>query len=89
MLGKFGGDPLDWKSFKKTLEAAAHGSDSISNIEKFTYLKRYLDKSALQAIEGLSRANKNYTAALQLLDERYGKERLILNEQSDKITSNY
>ena len=89
VLGKFGGDPLDWKSFKKTFEAAAHGSDSISNIEKFTYLKRYLDKLALQAIKWFSRANENYTAPLQLLDERYGNEQLILNEQSDKITSNY
>ena len=52
VLRKFSSDPLDWISFKETFEAAAHGSDSISNIEKFTYLKTYLDKSALQAIEG-------------------------------------
>ena len=51
MLRKFSSDPLDWISFKETFEAAAHGSDNISNIEKFTYLKTYLDKSALQAIE--------------------------------------
>ena len=51
VLRKFSSDPLDWISFKETFEAAAHGSDSISNIEKFTYLKTYLDKSALQAIE--------------------------------------
>ena len=49
VLRKFIGDPLDWKSFKETFEAAVHSSDSISNIEKFTYLKTYLDKSALQA----------------------------------------
>ena len=64
-------DPLDWKSFKEKFEAAVHGSDSISNIEKFTYLKTYLDKSALQAIEGFTLTNENYTAAWQLLDERY------------------
>ena len=52
VLRKFSGAPLDWKSLKETLEAAVHGKeDSISNIEKFTYLKTYLDKSALQAIE--------------------------------------
>ena len=51
VLRKFSSDPLDWISFKETFEAAAHGSDNISNIEKFTYLKTYLDKSALQAIE--------------------------------------
>ena len=74
VLRKFSGDPLDWKSFKETFEAAVHGSvsniSSISNIEKFTYLKTYLDKSTLQAIEGFPLTNENYTAAWQLLDER-------------------
>ena len=37
VLIKFNGDPLDWKFFK----AAVHGNDSISNTEKFAYLKRY------------------------------------------------
>ena len=43
VLRKFSGDPLDWKSFKETFETAGHSSDSIINIEKFTYLKTYLD----------------------------------------------
>ena len=79
VLRKSSGDPLDWKSFKETFEAAVHSSDSISNIEKFTYLKTYLDKSTLQAIEGFPLANENYTAAWQLLDERYGNEQLIIS----------
>ena len=79
MLRKFSGDLLDWKSFKETFEAAAHSSDSISNIEKFTYLKTYLDKSALQATEGFPLTNANYAAAWQLLDERYGNEQLIIS----------
>ena len=70
VLRKFIGDPLDWKSFNETFEAAVHRSDSISSIEKFTYLKTYLDKSALQAIEGFPLKNENYTAAWELLDQR-------------------
>ena len=79
MLRKFSGDPLDWKSFKETFEVAVHSSDSISNIEKFTYLKTYLDKSALQATEGFPLTNENYAAAWQLLDKRYGNEQLIVS----------
>ena len=63
MLRKFSGDPLDWKSFKDTFEAAVHGSDSTGNTEKFTCLKTYLDNSALQAVEGFPLTNENYTAA--------------------------
>ena len=69
----------NWKVFKEIFEAAVHSSDSISNIEKFTYLKAYLDKSTLQAIEGFPLANENYAAAWQLLDERYGNEQLIIS----------
>ena len=77
VLRKIIGDPLDWKSFKETFEAAVHGSDSINNIEKFTYMKTYLDKSAWQVIERFPLTNENYAAAWQLLDERYGNEQLI------------
>ena len=79
VLRKFSGDTLDWRSFKETFEAAVHSSDSISNIEKFTYLKKYLDKSALQAIDGFPLKNENYAATWQLLDERYGNEQLIIS----------
>ena len=77
-LKTFSGDPLDWKSFKETFEAAEHNNESITNIEKFTYLKTYLDKSALQAIEGFSLTNENYTEAWNLLNDRYGNEHYII-----------
>ena len=50
-LKTFSGEPLDWISFKETFEAAVHNNESITNIEKVTYLKTYLDKFALQAIQ--------------------------------------
>ena len=69
VLRKLSGDPLDWKSFKRTFEATVLVSDSTCNVEKFTYLKTYLGKSALQAIEGFPPTNESYTAPWQLLDE--------------------
>ena len=53
---------------KDTFEATVHNNESITNIEKFTYLKTYLDKSVLQAIEGFPLTNENYTEALILLN---------------------
>ena len=67
------------ESFNETFGAAVHSSDSISKIEKFTYLKTYLDKSALQAIEGFPLKNENYAAAWQLLDEMYRNEQLTVS----------
>ena len=76
-LKTFSGDPLDWKSFKGTFEGAVHNNESITNIEKFTYLKTDLDKSALQAIEGLLLTSENYTGPWNLLSDRYGNEQYI------------
>ena len=70
-LKTFSGYPLDWKSFKGTFEAAVHNNESITNIEKFTYLKTDLDKSAFQAIEGLPLTSENYTGPWNLLNDRY------------------
>ena len=67
-LKTFSGDPLDWKLLKETFEAAVNNNESIANIEKFLYLKTYLDKSALQAIEGFPLTSENYTEAWNLLN---------------------
>ena len=77
-LKTFSGDHLHWKSFKETLETAVHNNESITNMEKFTYLKTYLDKSALQEIEGFPLTSKNYTEAWNLLNDRYGNEQYII-----------
>ena len=81
VLRKFIGDPLDCKSFKETFETAVYG------IEKFTYLKTYLDKSAPQTIEGFPLTNENYSAPWQLLDERYGNEQLIISWVTTKTAN--
>ena len=77
-LKTFSGDHLDWKSLKETFGAAVHNNESITNIEKFTCLKTYLDKSALQAIEGFTLTSENYTEAWNLLNDRYGNEQDII-----------
>ena len=52
ILKKFTGDPLEWKTFQETYEAAIGQNESLSEVEKFTYLRRYLQRIAFQAIEG-------------------------------------
>ena len=52
ILKKFTGDPLEWKTFQETYEATIGQNESLSEVEKFTYLRRYLQGIAFQAIEG-------------------------------------
>ena len=77
-LKTFSGDPLDWKSFNETFEAAVHNNESITNIEKFTYWKTYLDKSASQVMEGFPLTTENYTKAWNHFNDRYGNEQYII-----------
>ena len=62
-LKTFSGDPLDWKSFEGTFEAAVDNNESITKIEKLMHLKTYLDKSALQAKKELPLTSENFTEA--------------------------
>ena len=51
---------------------------SLSNIEKFSYLQSLLVGKAQEAIAGMSLTDANYTAAVDLLQCRFGdKERTI------------
>ena len=51
-----------------------HNNESITNVEKFMYLKTYLNKSALPAIEGFPLTSENYAEAWNLLIDRCGNE---------------
>ena len=77
-LKNFTGDPLEWKTFQETYEAALGENESLSEIEKFTYLRGYLQGKTNQAIEGFPLTSENYKRAWELLKERYGNPQLII-----------
>ena len=81
----FYGDYTCWKSFKETFEATVHRRTDLTNIEKFTYLRSLLNKTASQAIEGFPLTADNYAAAWKLLNERFGNEQIIISSHMNKI----
>ena len=81
----FSGDYTCWKSFKETFEATVHRRADLTNIEKFTYLRSLLKKTASQAIEGFPLTADNYTAAWRLLNERFGNEQIIISNHMNNI----
>ena len=77
-LKKFDGEPTEWQSFFETFLSAVDSNDNLSNVEKFTYLKIYLEKEAARTIQGFSLTNENYCEAIKLLKERFGNKQLII-----------
>ena len=50
----FSGDPLQWQSFWDHFRATIHENESMSDLDRFNYLKRYLSGKALDVVSGLS-----------------------------------
>ena len=76
-LRKFSGKPQDWQEFWDGFESAVHGNEELSSIDKFSYLKYYLEDAAKKVISGLELTERNYRVAVEILKDRFAKPTLI------------
>ena len=63
----------EWQEFWDSFESAIHLNDSLSNVDKFSYLRGLLLKPARSAILGFALTSSNYEAAVELLKKRFEK----------------
>ena len=47
-IKRFSVDPLEWETFKEMFETAIEHNRNLTKIEKFTYLRGYLEGTARQ-----------------------------------------
>ena len=70
----------EWMSFRDFFGNAVHRNSSLSEIEKFTYLKTSSTGKAAETIAGLPLTSANYHSAWGLLEKHFGdKQRLRAN----------
>ncbi|GBN78670.1 hypothetical protein AVEN_260252-1, partial [Araneus ventricosus] len=81
----FHGDCSYFLDFWNSFEVAIHKNDSLTKIEKFTYLKTYLGGIALNAVSGFSLTDQNYDASIKLLKERFGRTDIIISSHMHKL----
>lgn len=67
----FSGTITEWSHFWEAFELLVH-TTSLSNTEKFTYLRSALSGEAKASISGLSLTSDNYNYAIELLRKNYG-----------------
>ncbi|KAL0883544.1 hypothetical protein ABMA27_015698 [Loxostege sticticalis] len=79
-IPSFNGDPNKWLSFRDTYLSLIHQNENIENINKFHYLKSYLQGPAISVINSVTVSSDNYIIAWNLLVERYDNKRLLINE---------
>ena len=68
-----------------TASSAIHTNTELSPIDKFNYLKSLLEGPASQAIQGLSLSATNYQAAVEILQDRFGKTQQIISSHMDNL----
>ncbi|GFX63391.1 uncharacterized protein TNCV_3619941 [Trichonephila clavipes] len=84
-IPQFDGNILKFSDFFAQFEAAIHNNSNLSDVEKFNYLKSYLIDEAEIAIRGLTLSANNYTIALNIIKERFGRKDLIIDSHMSKL----
>ena len=82
-LKPFSGDITTWTTFWDSYESAIHKSSALSDIDKFNYLKSLLDRTAHEAIAGLTLTSANYHEAVTILQKRFGNKQQIISRHME------
>lgn len=77
-LPEFEGDVLAWSEFWDIYKSNIHDR-AISDVDKLLYLKSTLKGEPRKIIDGLETTNRNYSIAIQILKDRYGKQSHIVD----------
>lgn len=81
-LPTFDGSYENWLSFKDIYISLIHNNESLSNVEKFHYLKSALINGAASTIESIQVTNQYYAIAWQNLVDRFENKRFIVKKHT-------
>ena len=84
-IKRFSGSPQEWQEFWDNYKSAVHENEELSDIDKFSYLRHFLEDSARKVISGLELTAVNYKEAIKLLEKRFAKPEIIKNAHINSI----
>ena len=80
-MPEFDGEIAEWQTFWNSYESTVHLNATLSDVQKFTYIRSLIHGSASSAIAGFPLTNANNSHAINLLKQRF--------RQPHKINANY
>ena len=83
----YDGDPLTFRNFWDLFDVLINQNQSISDLQKYTYLVSLLRKEALDAVSGVRRCAENYPSVIQILFSRFDKPQLIRQKHYNNLTN--
>ena len=78
-LKAFNGDITNWTTFWDSFKSAIHENSTLSEIDKFNYVKSLLECSARESIAVLTLTAANYREAVSILQKRFGNKQQIIS----------
>ena len=81
----FKGNPLEWQYFYDQFNISIHQNKTLSDIDRFSYLRRYLAGQALATISGLTLNSENYKKPLNILIDRYGNPLVLISAHMETL----
>ena len=78
-LPTFDGNVLSWQPYYQSIKVSVVDNASLADVQKLEYLMRSLKGSAAEAVKGFAVVQANYQPVLEILKERFGHTRLILD----------
>ena len=81
----FSGDVATWTSFWDSYNSAIHQNSSLTDVDKFNYLRSLLKGTAREAVSGLMLTTANYAQAIELLTKRFGNKQQIISRHMDLL----
>ncbi|KFM65649.1 hypothetical protein X975_19634, partial [Stegodyphus mimosarum] len=84
-IEKYYGDSCLWLEFWSQFSNATDSNEHLTPLDKFCYLKSLLGGSAANAVSGFSLTNENYSSAIVLLKERFGRTDVVINAHMNKL----
>ena len=84
-LIKFSGEPLDWLNFWDLFRTSVHERQDLPAPVKFQYLVGQLEGEAARLIAGFNHTALEYEEAIDLIQETYGKEKILINARLNAL----
>ena len=76
-MRNFSGKVQDWQEFRDSFKSAIHDDTGLAKVDKFKYLRSFLDEPTRWVISGLSLTDAEYDLAVKILMKRFAKPSLI------------
>ena len=76
-LSKFSGKVHEFQEFWDGFQSAIHENENLANVDKFKYLRSFLQEPAKNVIAGMPMTDASYETAIELLKKRFGKPEKI------------